>query len=96
MLQYPHKSNLKGYQMTCEKFNNLAHQVRIECESIGATEKTVRYLINKASRVIKKAKHDIYYGCVSIGGPNYMGMPHTRHYKIKFHGGVLFINVVVD
>ncbi|AUR96319.1 hypothetical protein NVP1223O_22 [Vibrio phage 1.223.O._10N.261.48.A9] len=81
--------------MACERFKELERQIRKECRIINATEKTTRYLINKASNLIRKANFDIYQVVVSMGNPvNLTG--YTTHPKIEFVGGVMYLNIVVD
>lgn len=81
--------------MACEKFKELERKIRKECRSINVTEKTTRYLINKASNLIRKANYDIYQVVVSMMDPvNLQG--YTTHPKIEFCGGVMYLNIVVD
>lgn len=81
--------------MACEKFKALESHIIDICSQKNIDDKTARYLINKATNLIRRAGYDVWYVVASIDIPP-KGLGYTRQEEIEFHCGTMYLNITVD
>ena len=76
------------------RFNNLKRSVHEACIEGGILPSSERYLLNKISRIIKRAHYDIYEVYVSPIGYETGGYYHCE--KFDSIDGSLYVSLRVD
>lgn len=76
------------------QFNNLKIRVHEACIEGGILPDSEKYLLNKISRIIKRAHYDIYE--VSVSSKGYSTGGYYHYEKVESVDGVLYVSLRVD